>query len=141
MLEVTGGIVIGLCLGYLSSKVLATIDDPQVEITLTTVLAYGSYLLAQSLQLSGVIASVSAGLMLGPEVRIARKKLINAEKSSTEEAQLDGLISPRTADKMIEESDRQLDHLANQSSRLATPESAVESNCGAGIVGMIELNC
>jgi Na+:H+ antiporter len=45
--------------------VLETIDDPQVEIPLTTVLAYGSYLLAQSLQLSGVIASVSAGLMLG----------------------------------------------------------------------------
>jgi hypothetical protein len=48
------------------------------------------------------------------EVRIARKKLINAEKSSIEEAQLDGLISPRTADKMIEESDRQLDLLSNQ---------------------------
>jgi len=65
VVEVTGGIAIGLFLAYLSSKVLATIDDPQIEITLTTVLAYGSYLLAQSLQLSGVIATVSAGLMLG----------------------------------------------------------------------------
>jgi monovalent cation:H+ antiporter, CPA1 family len=65
VVEVAGGVVVGLLLGYLSSKVLETIDDPQVEITLTTVLAYGSYLLAQSLQLSGVIATVSAGLMLG----------------------------------------------------------------------------
>jgi hypothetical protein len=51
---------------------------------------------------------------IAPGVRIARKKLINAEESSIDEAQLDGLISQRTADKMIEESDRRLDHLANQ---------------------------
>ena len=49
-----------------------------------------------------------------PEVRIARKKLITAEKSSIEEAQQDGLISQRTAGKMLEESDRRLDHVANQ---------------------------
>jgi len=49
-----------------------------------------------------------------PEVRIARKKLITAEKSSIEEAQQDSLISQRTAGKMLEESDRRLDHMANQ---------------------------
>jgi hypothetical protein len=49
-----------------------------------------------------------------PEVRIARKKLITAEKSSIEEAQQDDLISQRTAGKMLEESDRRLDHVANQ---------------------------
>jgi hypothetical protein len=49
-----------------------------------------------------------------PEVRIARKKLITAEKSSIEEAQQNGLISQRTAGKMLEESDRRLDHVANQ---------------------------
>jgi hypothetical protein len=49
-----------------------------------------------------------------PEVRIARKKLITAEKSSIEEAQQDGLISQRTAGKMLEESDRRLNHVANQ---------------------------
>jgi len=41
------------------------VDDPQIEITLTTILAYGSYLLALHLHLSGVIATASAGLMLG----------------------------------------------------------------------------
>jgi CPA1 family monovalent cation:H+ antiporter len=41
------------------------VDDPQIEITLTTILAYGSYLLAYHLHLSGVIATATAGLMLG----------------------------------------------------------------------------
>ena len=43
----------------------AAVDDPQIEITLTTILAYGSYLVAYHLHLSGVIATASAGLMLG----------------------------------------------------------------------------
>src|SRR5690606_17434514 len=47
------------------SRVTARIDDPQVEITLTTVLAYGSFLLAEHFHLSGVIATVGAGLMIG----------------------------------------------------------------------------
>ncbi len=41
------------------------IDDPQIEITLTTVLAYSSYLAAQSLHVSGVIATVAAGVTFG----------------------------------------------------------------------------
>jgi CPA1 family monovalent cation:H+ antiporter len=63
--EVTGGITVGAALGYVFSKLTARIDDPQIEITLTTILAYGSYLLALSLHMSGVIATVAAGLMMG----------------------------------------------------------------------------
>jgi len=48
----------GLGMGYLVSKITARIDEPQIEITLTTILAYSSYLVAQSLHLSGVIATV-----------------------------------------------------------------------------------
>ncbi|PYU44073.1 MAG: hypothetical protein DMG53_17130 [Acidobacteria bacterium] len=51
------------CAGHLLGS--ETVDDPQIEITLTTILAYGSYLLALHLHLSGVIATASAGLMLG----------------------------------------------------------------------------
>jgi len=60
-----GGVGVGLVTGYVFSMLLKRIDDPQVEITLTTVLAYGSYLIAQSLHLSGVIATVSTGLLIG----------------------------------------------------------------------------
>jgi hypothetical protein len=46
---------------------------------------------------------------------MARKRLIAAEKSSIEQAVHDGLISRRTAAKMIEASDRELDSLTSQS--------------------------
>ncbi len=64
-LAVAGGAVLGSTLGYLASRITGTVDDPQIEITLTTILAYGSYLLAFHLHLSGVIATAPAGLMLG----------------------------------------------------------------------------
>jgi len=60
-----GGAALGLGLGYLFSKATERVDDPQIEITLTTILAYSSYLIAQHLHVSGVIATVSAGLMTG----------------------------------------------------------------------------
>ena len=64
-LAVAGGLALGAALGYLANKITATVDDPPIEITLTTILAYGSYLLARHLHLSGVIATVAAGLMVG----------------------------------------------------------------------------
>jgi CPA1 family monovalent cation:H+ antiporter len=64
-LAVAGGAFLGAALGYVASRITETVDDPQIEITLTTILAYGSYLLAYHLHLSGVIATASAGLMLG----------------------------------------------------------------------------
>jgi len=60
-----GGAALGLALGYIVSRVTQRVDDPSVEITLTTILAYGSYLLAEHLHVSGVIATVGAGLMIG----------------------------------------------------------------------------
>ncbi len=63
--SVLGGAMIGLVLGYLASKITTRIDEPQIEITLTTILAYSSYLLAQHFHLSGVIATVVAGLIVG----------------------------------------------------------------------------
>ena len=63
--SVLGGAMIGLVLGYLVSKVTSRIDEPQIEITLTTILAYSSYLLAHHFHVSGVIATVVAGLIVG----------------------------------------------------------------------------
>ena len=65
MVEVAGAALRRAALGYVFSKLTQRIDDPEVEIALTTILAYGSYLLAQSLHLSGVIAMVAAGLIIG----------------------------------------------------------------------------
>jgi Na+:H+ antiporter len=65
VLVVAGGAAVGGLFGYVFSKVTERIDDPQVEITLTTIVAYGAYLAAQSLHVSGVIATVAGGLMAG----------------------------------------------------------------------------
>jgi len=62
---VVGAAGLGAFLGYLVSKITQRIDDARVEITLTTILAYSSYLAAQSFHLSGVIATVAAGIVMG----------------------------------------------------------------------------
>ncbi len=62
---VIGGIALGFGLGYLVSRFLARIEDYLIEISLTVVLAWGSYLLGEYLGVSGVITVVVAGLVLG----------------------------------------------------------------------------
>lgn len=61
-----GGLVIGLILGTLISQMISRIDDHLIETTLTTVLAFGSYLIAEEVfHVSGVLAVVAAGLVNG----------------------------------------------------------------------------
>jgi CPA1 family monovalent cation:H+ antiporter len=57
--------MVGLVLGWLISWIIARIDDYLIETTLTTVLAYGAYLVADQLHFSGVLAVVAAGLVIG----------------------------------------------------------------------------
>lgn len=61
-----GGIIIGLVLGMIISRMIDRIDDYLIETTLTTILAYGSFLIAEELfHVSGVLAVVGAGLIAG----------------------------------------------------------------------------
>jgi monovalent cation:H+ antiporter, CPA1 family len=60
-----GGLLVGLCLGWLTARVIAWLDDYLIETTLTTVLAFGSYLVAEQWKISGVLAVVGAGLVNG----------------------------------------------------------------------------
>ena len=60
-----GGIIVGLVLGWLISLLISRVDNYLIETTLTTVLAFGSYLMAESLGVSGVLAVVAAGLVNG----------------------------------------------------------------------------
>src|SRR3972149_6086306 len=57
-----GGLMVGLLLGLLTSQGINRISDPLVETTLTTVLAFGSYLVAEQMHFSGVLAVVGGGL-------------------------------------------------------------------------------
>jgi CPA1 family monovalent cation:H+ antiporter len=60
-----GGTIVGIILGVLVSQLIGRIDDPLVETTLTAVLAFGAYLVAESLHVSGVLAVVAAGIVNG----------------------------------------------------------------------------
>jgi CPA1 family monovalent cation:H+ antiporter len=60
-----GGGAIGVLLGLVMAKVMSLVDDHLIEITLTTVLAFSAYLLAEHLQVSGVMAVIAAGLLTG----------------------------------------------------------------------------
>jgi CPA1 family monovalent cation:H+ antiporter len=63
--QVVGGVAIGAVLAVVFSRLTAIVDDHLVEMTLSTALAYGSYLAAQSLDASGALACVAAGLIHG----------------------------------------------------------------------------
>jgi len=61
-----GGAAVGFAAGYLVYRVMASLDEHMTEIVLTAILAYGSFLVAEHyLGVSGVIASVVAGLFIG----------------------------------------------------------------------------
>lgn len=60
-----GGLIIGLILGLLISLAISIIDNSLIETTLTTVLAFGSYIIAEQFHVSGVLAVVAAGIVSG----------------------------------------------------------------------------
>jgi len=63
--EALGGIAFGLVIGYIAYRLLRSIDSYDVEILITLALVLGGYALAIHLHVSGPIAMVVAGLMIG----------------------------------------------------------------------------
>jgi CPA1 family monovalent cation:H+ antiporter len=63
--EVAGGALVGFGFGYLTHRILGRLDDHLIEVVISLVLAYGVYLVADSFHMSGVIAVVVAGLIIG----------------------------------------------------------------------------
>lgn len=67
--EAIGGGIFGLALGALAYWLLKSIDQYQVEVIITLALVTGGYALANALHLSGPIAIVVAGLLIGNQGR------------------------------------------------------------------------
>jgi CPA1 family monovalent cation:H+ antiporter len=64
--RVTGlGVVVGLGLGLIAFWLLTRLDDHVLENAITVVLTWGSFITAEKLGASGVIAVVVAGLIMG----------------------------------------------------------------------------
>jgi CPA1 family monovalent cation:H+ antiporter len=64
-----GGALIGLAVSWVATHVIRRIDDAAIEITITTIAAYGSFVAAEQLHCSGVIATVAAGVLCGDRGR------------------------------------------------------------------------
>jgi len=68
--EAGGGIVFGLVIGLVAFSLLRSIDNYQVEVLLTLALVMGGYAAAHALHISGPIAMVVAGLVIGNHGRV-----------------------------------------------------------------------
>jgi CPA1 family monovalent cation:H+ antiporter len=63
--EAIGGIVLGLVLGYVGSKMIYRVDGYNVHVLITLAIVMGGHLAAQAMHMSGPLAMVAAGLVVG----------------------------------------------------------------------------
>ncbi|MCF8067029.1 MAG: sodium:proton antiporter [Desulfobacterales bacterium] len=68
--EAIGGTVFGFAIGWITYQLLKSIDNYQVEILITLALVTGGFAAADSMHLSGPIAIVVAGLLIGNHGRM-----------------------------------------------------------------------
>jgi monovalent cation:H+ antiporter, CPA1 family len=62
-------VAVGFVTGQLATRLIVRVDEHVVELAISLALAYGTYLLADALHQSGVIATAVAGIVLGNEGR------------------------------------------------------------------------
>lgn len=80
LIEVLGGLGLGMLLGWLTYKLLKTIDDHDTEVILTLALVMGGTVVAQKLHVSAPLAMVAAGLLIGTERVRTNSMSKNTEK-------------------------------------------------------------
>jgi monovalent cation/hydrogen antiporter len=74
-----GGVAVGLAVGWLVAELRRRLDDPVTEIIVSLATGFAAYLPAERLELSGVLAAVTAGLYVGwraPELASAPTRLL-----------------------------------------------------------------
>ncbi len=60
-----GGVALGLAVGFCARAVQRHLNDPPVQITISLLTPFAAYLLAERAHVSGVLATVTAGVYLG----------------------------------------------------------------------------
>jgi monovalent cation/hydrogen antiporter len=78
VLNVVGGIAVGLAVGFVIRQVRRRLDDPPTEITISLLSGYFAFLPAYALGVSGVLAAVTVGVYMGwhtPELTNAQTRL------------------------------------------------------------------
>ena len=77
--EAIGGIVLGFVIGYIGFKLIASINNYQVEVLITLAIVMGGYTLAHYTHVSGPLAMVVAGLITGNQGRRLGMSDVTAE--------------------------------------------------------------
>jgi CPA1 family monovalent cation:H+ antiporter len=77
--EAIGGLVLGIIIGFIGFKLIASIDNYQVEVLITLAIVMGGYTLAHYLHVSGPLAMVAAGLITGNQSKIRGMSDVTAE--------------------------------------------------------------
>lgn len=67
--EAIGGVIFGIIIGWIGFKLIKSIDHYQTEIMITLAMVMGGYALAQHIHVSGPLAMVLAGLLIGNQGR------------------------------------------------------------------------
>lgn len=67
LVEVIGGIALGLAIGWITYRLMKSIDDYDIEVIITLAAVMGGTLLAQQFHLSAPLAMVTAGLIVGTD--------------------------------------------------------------------------
>jgi monovalent cation/hydrogen antiporter len=92
---VGGGLVAGFIAAWLIHRLQLRLTDPPIEITLSLMAPYVSYLLAESVHVSGPLATVVCGLYLGhksSEVFSTQARLENSAVWNTLDFLLNGIV-------------------------------------------------
>ena len=69
LVESLGAVALGALLGYITFRLLLTVDSYRVEVLMTLALAMGGYALADGLHLSAPITAITAGLFVNGRIR------------------------------------------------------------------------
>lgn len=67
LVEVVGGIILGLVIGWVTYRLLKSIDEYDTEVILTLAAVMGGTLIAQKFHVSAPLAMVTAGLIVGTD--------------------------------------------------------------------------
>jgi CPA1 family monovalent cation:H+ antiporter len=81
--EVIGGLILGLILGWVTYRLMRSIDNYEVEVIMTIATVMGGTMLAHQFHLSAPLAMVTAGLIVGNDT------VRNTAMSTTTEAYVD----------------------------------------------------
>lgn len=72
--EALGGFAVGLALGYIAAKAMKTASDYKVSVLITLSVVMGGSLIVHSMHISGPLAMVAAGLIIGESKRKRKER-------------------------------------------------------------------